>query len=110
MVEQDLATGLKYLQQAASQHNTLALNALGEAMEQGVGVTPDLDQAMDYYRQAAAQVNADAYGHLGRLYTKGIGVERDIATAREWLEKASLLGHQPSSELLKHINAYLHVG
>ncbi|MCO8043109.1 sel1 repeat family protein [Acinetobacter bohemicus] len=110
MVEQDLATGLKYLQQAASQHNALALNALGEAMEQGVGVTPDLDQAMAYYRQAAAQVNADAYGHLGRLYTKGVGVERDIATAREWLEKASLLGHQSSSELLKHINAYLHVG
>lgn len=107
--EQDIATGLNYLRQAAAQQNALALNALGEALEQGVGSEPDLPQAIVYYRQAAAQVNADAYSHLGRLYTKGIGVERDLATARQWLEKASLLGHEPSTELLKHVNAYLHL-
>lgn len=108
-VEQDTALGLKYLEQAASQHNGLALNALGEALEQGIGIEANLDQAIQYYRKAAAQVNADAYSHLGRLYTKGIGVERDIAIAREWLEKGSLLGHEPSIEQLNNVNAYLHM-
>src|SRR5690606_16084658 len=108
-VEQDTALGLKYLEQAASQHNGLALNALGEALEQGIGIEANLDQAIQCYRKAAAQVNADAYSHLGRLYTKGIGVERDIAIAREWLEKGSLLGHEPSIEQLNNVNAYLHM-
>ena len=108
-VEQDTALGLKYLEQAASQHNGLALNALGEALEQGIGIEANLDQAIQCYRKAAAQVNADAYSHLGRLYTKGIGVERDIAIARQWLEKGSLLGHEPSIEQLNNVNAYLHM-
>ena len=70
----------------------MALNALGEACEQGQGVESNIEQAVQYYQQAAAQVNADAYSHLGRLYTKGIGVERDIGIAQDWLEKAVCLG------------------
>lgn len=64
----------------------MALNALGEVMEHGIGVEANIDQAIQFYHKAAAQVNADAYGHLGRVYTKGIGVDRDVTLARAWLE------------------------
>lgn len=106
-IAQDIALGLSYLQKAAAQQNSVALNALGEAFENGIGTEANIEQAVQYYRQAAAQVNADAYSHLGRLYTKGIGVERDIGVARDWLEKGSLLEHERSTELLKNVHAYL---
>src|SRR5690606_21517718 len=106
-IAQDIALGLSYLQKAAAQQNSVALNALGDAFENGIGTEANIEQAVQYYHQAAAQVNADAYSHLGRLYIKGIGVERDIGIARDWLEKGSLLGHERSTELLKNVNAYL---
>ncbi|WP_347453161.1 tetratricopeptide repeat protein [Acinetobacter thermotolerans] len=105
--KQDINLGLNYLKQAAAQHNAVALNALGEALEQGIGIEVNLDQAIQLYHQAAALANADAYSHLGHLYTKGIGVERDVATARQWLERGALLGHKASQEQLNNLNAYL---
>src|SRR5690606_373893 len=58
-IAQDIALGLSYLQKAAAQQNSVALNALGEAFENGIGTEANIEQAVQYYRQAAAQVNAD---------------------------------------------------
>jgi len=53
-VEQETALGLNYLKQAAAQQNAMALNALGEVMEHGIGVEANMDQAIQFYYKAAA--------------------------------------------------------
>jgi TPR repeat protein len=80
-LKQDLPTAVKLYQDAAAKGHALAMNALGQAYQQGKGTTADLAKAAEWYGKAADLKLADAQNNLGMLYLEGKGVSRDLAQA-----------------------------
>ena len=88
-LKQDLPTALKLYQDAASRGHPQAMNALGQAYQQGRGTEADLAKAAEWYGKAADLSLADAQNNLGMLYLEGKGVSRDIARAFKLFESAA---------------------
>lgn len=88
-LKQDQATAIKLYQDAAGKGYAPAMNALGQAYQQGRGVDADLARAADWYGKAADQKLADAENNLGMLYLEGKGVTRDVARAFQLFERAA---------------------
>jgi TPR repeat protein len=65
---------------------------LGQAYEDGKGVSQDDDAAATWYRKAADQGNAKAENALGVLYSLGRGVPRNKEEAFRWYKKAARQG------------------
>ena len=63
-----------------------AMNALGQAYQQGKGTEADLAKAAEWYGKAADLKLADAQNNLGMLYLEGKGVTRDLAKAFKLFE------------------------
>ncbi|MDB9879791.1 hypothetical protein OAC87_04420 [Pseudomonadales bacterium] len=62
---------------------------LAVALEQGVGVAPDVANAISQYRQAAMQGHAPAQNALGYAYSRGVGVLQDYQLAAQWYRLAA---------------------
>ena len=80
-LKQDYPTALKLYQDAAAKGYAPAMDALGQAYQQGRGAEVDLTKAAEWYQKAADQKLADAQNNLGMLYLEGKGVARDLAKA-----------------------------
>ena len=88
-LKQDLDTALKLYQDAASKGHPQAMNALGQAYQQGRGTEADLAKAAEWYAKAAELSLADAQNNLGMLYLEGKGVNRDLGQAFRLFESAA---------------------
>jgi TPR repeat protein len=80
-LKQDDPTALKLYQDAAAKGFAPAMDALGQAYQQGRGTDVDLTRAAEWYQKAADQKLADAQNNLGMLYLEGKGVARDLNKA-----------------------------
>jgi len=80
-LKQDYPTALKLYQDAAAKGYAPAMDALGQAYQQGRGTEVDLTKAAEWYQKAADQKLADAQNNLGMLYLEGKGVARDLNKA-----------------------------
>ena len=58
---------IPHLQKAADGDNPAAQRTLGQAYENGLGVTRNLDKARSLYQRASAQGDSDAKAALARL-------------------------------------------
>ena len=63
-----------------------AINNLGVAYENGMGVQVDFKEAAKWYRAAAEQGDALAQANLGQLYFDGRGVEFNLEQAYKWFK------------------------
>ena len=59
---------IEIYEKIATVNNHIALNALGEYYEQGLGVDKNIDKALEYYQQAVKAGNLVAAVSLGRIY------------------------------------------
>ena len=80
-LKQDYPTALKLYQDAAAKGYAPAMDALGQAYQQGRGTEVDLAKAAEWYQKAADLKLADAQNSLGMLYLEGKGVSRDLNKA-----------------------------
>ncbi|MFN4144048.1 MAG: tetratricopeptide repeat protein [Aestuariivirga sp.] len=80
-LKQDLGTAVKLYQDAAAKGHGPAMNALGQAYQQGKGTDQDMAKAAEWYAKAAEQGLPDAQNNLGMLYLEGKGVARDLNRA-----------------------------
>jgi len=80
-LKQDFPTALKLYQDAAGKGYAPAMDALGQAYQQGRGTEVDLTKAAEWYQKAADQKLPDAQNNLGMLYLEGKGVARDLNKA-----------------------------
>ncbi len=74
----DVATGLKWLHQAADAGSKDALMSLADAYFGGTP-KPDHAEALIWYRKAAAGGNSEAYRIIAGYYQRGDGVKKDPA-------------------------------
>lgn len=88
-LKQDYPTALKLYQDAAAKGHALAMDALGQAYQQGRGTGVDLARAAEWYQKAADLGNADAQNNLGMLYLEGKGVARDLNKAFRLFQAAA---------------------
>jgi TPR repeat protein len=86
------AESIATLKEQAAGGDAKAQYILGEAYENGEGVSEDDTQAAFWYRKAAEQENALAQFDLGGLYYDGKGVTQDYAQAAIWYRKAAEQG------------------
>lgn len=119
----DYQAALKELRPLAQEGDAAALNLLGQAYENGWGVTVDTEQARRYYEQGARQGhldsvnslralknkaykaefdstlpqaesgNAAAQNRIGEMLEFGQGVDRDADAAFSWYQKAADQGN-----------------
>lgn len=59
---------IEIYEKIATVNNHIALNALGEYHEQGLGVDKNIDKALEYYQQASKAGNLVAAVAVGRIY------------------------------------------
>ena len=78
---------------------------LGEAFEQGLGVTADASEALRFYRMAAEQGLAVARHRLASIYDAGVLVPRDASEAATWYRLAAEQGYAPSQARLGRMYA-----
>ena len=88
-LKQDYPTALKLYQDAAAKGFAPAMDALGQAYQQGRGTEVDLTKAAEWYQKAADQKLADAQNNLGMLYLEGKGVARDLNKAFSLFQAAA---------------------
>ncbi|MCA3556093.1 tetratricopeptide repeat protein [Aestuariivirga sp.] len=88
-LKQDYPTALKLYQDAAAKGYAPAMDALGQAYQQGRGAGVDLTLAAEWYQKAADQKLADAQNNLGMLYLEGKGVARDLDKAFSLFQAAA---------------------
>ena len=88
----DLKTAAKLYEAAANSGHVESQNALGQAYQNGWGVSADLAKAVEWYRKAADAKLAAAQNNLGILYLNGKGVERNLNEAFKLFELAANQG------------------
>ncbi|MBS1984290.1 MAG: sel1 repeat family protein [Bdellovibrionales bacterium] len=89
----DYGLARNWLEQAAAQGNTDALDNLSQIYEQGLGTKPDLAKARSLIVRAADLGSIIAQIALGDAYFKGaIGFSRDWRKAEYWYERAASQG------------------
>ena len=70
-----------------------AINNLGVAYENGLGVQRDFAEAAKWYREAAQEGDALAQANLGQLYFDGRGVPLDLLQAYKWFKLSFMQGN-----------------
>lgn len=107
-IEPNQEDGMEWIELAADQENTYALNFLGECYESGeAGKHVDKDQAFLYYTRAvdADSENEDAAYNLARCYQKGIGTDVDREMAIQLFQQAMANGNENAKAQLKAMGA-----
>jgi TPR repeat protein len=85
--------GFRFSRLAANQGSAMAMNNLGVAFENGIGIRADVLEAARWYVAAAEQGNAAAQGNLGQLYFDGRGVSLDLVQAYKWFKLSANQGN-----------------
>jgi uncharacterized protein len=88
-VKADARQAARRYREAATQGLMPAQYRLGRLLEDGRGVTRDLDRAAMWYRKAADQTDPAAQLRLGILLSPGNGKRTDIVEAHMWLNLAA---------------------
>lgn len=78
-----------WLDLAARNGDTGAMNQLAWIYRKGLGVSQDIDYAVSLHLHAAEAGSPRAMTNLAYFYTIGQGVEKDIDTASYWYKKAA---------------------
>ena len=90
-IVQNMKSSVEYFRKAASQKDSLAsiaLNELGEAYENGLGVAQNYREAHKFYRLAAQSQHPYAMVTLATLYVNG-KIPRDLERAYIWFNLAA---------------------
>lgn len=96
----DYTKAIGLFQANAEKGHGLSQYMMGIMLEQGQGVTKDVQTAFDWYMKAAKQGIPDAYFALADMYSKGIGVKRDAVQAYAWFDLAKAGGHSLAPDML----------
>ena len=85
LVAGDIETAFAVIEPAAEAGHPRALNLLGAAYKDGIGVAQDAVRARDLFEEAAKSGYGPALFNLGLLYsTGGPGLAADLDLARDW--------------------------
>ncbi|MFZ4861126.1 SEL1-like repeat protein [Sphingobacterium sp. Mn56C] len=88
-VEGDPQTAFNYYQQAAAQHNIMAMYRLGRAFYYGRGTDVDKEAAYAQFDQAAQSGNLYAKYYAGLQLLEGDGVTQNIAQGYAFIKEAA---------------------
>lgn len=110
-VEANNATAFTYLQEAATEGNTQAVNELAFMHLHGRGTPRDVRQATTLFQNAAKQGNMEAFYNLGVLHMQGQGVSRtsrdpEYEVAHGYFQVAAHQGHTVASHKLGHMSLH----
>jgi TPR repeat protein len=98
---------LRWLRRAAAHGSVAAMNNLGVAYDNGMGVKIDFKEAADWYRQAAERGDALGEANLGQLYFDGRGVAYDPVQAYKWFKlsaaQGNVMGTPGAWQLQRHV-------
>ena len=83
LIVQNHGKSVEYYRLAASKNDSYAINALGEAYENGLGVPQNYQETLKFYRMAAQRHNPYAMDNLATLYSSG-KIQRDLVRAYIW--------------------------
>jgi hypothetical protein len=97
---------LRLLRLAADQGSAPAMNNLGVAFENGIGVKLDFTEAGRWYRAAAEQGDPAAQANLGQLYFDGRGMPYDLVQAYKWFKLSSNQGNNMGVMGLSHFQSH----
>lgn len=86
------AEALKWLRRAAAHGSAAAMNNLGLAYAQGMGVSIDQKESARWYLMAAERGDARAQANIGQCYLDGRGVPYDPVQAYKWFRLSSNQG------------------
>ena len=84
-----------------------AINNLGVACENGLGVDRDFKAAAKWYRAAAEQGDALGEANLGQLYFDGRGVPFDLIQAYKWFKLSANQGNGIGNNGLDNFQTHL---
>jgi hypothetical protein len=88
----DYDSGKLLLETLVAKGDARAMNGLGYAYENGLGVDADERKAFDLYRKSAALGYVGAENSLGGAYLNGVGVRRDPAESFRHYQAAAMRG------------------
>ncbi|TYZ69265.1 hypothetical protein PybrP1_000638 [[Pythium] brassicae (nom. inval.)] len=103
------ATALEFLQAAASEGNTQAVNELAVMHLHGRGTPRDVRQATTLFQSAAKQGNMEAFYNLGVLHMQGVpsaGRDPEYEVAHGYFQVAAHQGHTVASHKLGHMSLH----
>lgn len=86
------SSGLDSLRQAAINGDADAQWRLGVALDQGIGIAPDIAEAVTWFQKAMEKGNAKAHASMAMMYAMGRGVPVDYIRSRELYSQAARLG------------------
>jgi len=97
-VQQDYATAVLWLRQAAEQDHAGAQDSLGVRYATGQGVPQSDAEAVRWFRRAAQRGHAVAQFNLGLAFVHGQGVPQDAQQAYVWFALSAEQGDVISAE------------
>lgn len=101
--ERDVELGLHYMQIAADQGFTKALEQLGRYYHTGTLVQKDINRAIVYLREAASLGNLAAQKRFADIMISGQGSPYDFTHAYHWLHNAVTGDRQEHAEIAKRL-------
>ena len=96
-VQDQMASVLQLLHEAAFREFAAAQYTLGVIYHDGQGVEQNYSEAALWWRMAAVEGDTEAMVRLGCLHEAGLGVERTTAVALQWWRRAAG-AHHPTAE------------
>jgi len=70
-----------------------ALNNIGVAYRNGLGVEKNYSKALEWFRKSAANGSLDAQSSIGQLFDEGWGVDQNFSKALIWYKTAAEHGY-----------------
>jgi len=102
-VEQDIRSGLKYLEKAADLNYPRALVLQGRMFYSGLYVDKDMVRAKESFIKAAELEDPTGAYSLAQMYERGEGGERDLALAKKFYLLALKKSHVKAREALSKL-------
>ncbi len=91
--EKDMKYAIAWYSEAAKKNDMVALNALAEIYDSGMGTQKDTKKALSFYKDAAIAGNPKAQYAIGTYFYSGeADVPKNQQIARKWFEHAAIAG------------------
>lgn len=91
--EKDMKYAIAWYSEAAKKSDMVALNALAEIYDSGMGTQKDTKMALSFYKEAAIAGNPKAQYAIGTYFYSGeADVPKNQQIARKWFEHAAIAG------------------
>ena len=100
-VTPDIATAVKWYNEAAEHEDEKAQYNLAKCYENGYGIKKDLKKAVEWYMEAAGQYEPRAINRLGEIKMEGVLMPQNTKHAYTCFKKAAKLGNKDAEENLK---------